>query len=478
MPTNSSPDRSNYDPACQCIPCQRIRQLDEAARGADETVSVTNEATPNFWRAWDDFDFNNPGEDRTGQPYAGAGVTGLSERERLEQRERQRRENEARHTAEQRRRTQETSILEVIEAPSACQFCGNETEPFAINGHLACEPCYERECLRLYHCHGCQNRLDTNHIYNFENQRYCNRCIRTRQDYCHGCGTVAASGTMSRDSRQRAMCGECYRPEWKPTEWKPDSNTYHLIPKDFTYGIELETSVSENYTRLEGKTAWGCVPEASTSGREFISPVMSGDAGLTELKNFIAKWGDDWEVDAYCGTHIHIGLSQFNMEQKRRIAYGYYCMWQFVADLIGPARTQNSMCGRPQWTLGDLMGAGDIEDFAEARDRFEFVNWRSLLKYGTIEIRCLKGTLDVELITAWLRWHCKFIKKCASLNMKALAKGMADPNKFGNELDPDVVNTLRRRMGVRTDEVPARVARGTRRNAIPAEAIFGSGRGR
>ena len=347
-------------------------------------------------------------------------------------------------------------VLHIVECAETCTICGTVSEPFGIEDRLVCEPCYRAEIRRLYCCTQCGNNLSPGDHFDFtpEGQqtpnRYCRNCIRSHQDYCQGCGGIGPLNSMRRDTRQRATCRSCYRPEWKPTEWKPERNSYHKVPRGFTYGIELETSSSENYADLEGNTSWGCVPEASTSGREFVSPVLRGDAGLTELANFVEKWGEEWEVDNYCGTHIHIGLHKFSLDQKRRIAYAYHCAWGFIGQMIGPQRSQNSMCGGPQWTLADLMMAGDIEDFAEARDRFEFVNWRSLLKYGTIEIRCLKGTLSVELISAWIQWHCKFIKKVAGMSMGKLQRQMSEnATRFCTDVAPDLVDDLNDRMGVR-----------------------------
>lgn len=427
---------------CDCDGCRRIRDLDAAASAAGPVDS------PDDW-GLDDWML-----DENDAPRAVAvAPSSLSNAERAVRDF----SNAARVIADASlRNPTRPDVLQIVEAAERCSDCGIVAEPYAIEDRLVCEGCYGVAVRRLYTCYGCQNHLAPGDVYDFipegdeDSHRYCRDCIRSLQDYCNGCGQIAPRNSMRRDSRSRCMCRGCYRPEWKPGEWKPERNSYNLVPRGFTYGVELETSSSENYADLEGKTSWGCVPEASTSGREFVSPILKGDAGLTELTNFIAKWGDDWEVDNYCGTHIHIGLHKFSLDQKRRIAYAYHCAWGFIAEMIGPQRSQNSMCGAPQWTLADLMMAGDIEDFAEARDRFEFVNWRSLLKYGTIEIRCLKGTLSVELISAWIQWHCKFIKKVASMSMGKLQKQLAEnANNFCQQIDPAVVENLNSRMGVR-----------------------------
>ena len=427
---------------CDCDGCRRIRDLDSAASVAGEPEDFS----PSDW-GLDDWMLDENDSPRPAAPQVAPSNFARTVRDFSAA---------AEVIAAASRANSRPDVLQIVEAAERCSDCGITAEPYAVEDRLVCEGCYRAAISRLYSCHQCSTHLQPGDCYDFiqpgeqESFRYCRDCIRQLQDYCNGCGNIGPRNSMRRDTRGRCMCRGCYRPEWKQGEWKPERNTYNLVPRGFTYGVELETSNSENYADLEGQTSWGCVPEASTSGREFVSPVLKGDAGLQEVANFIQKWGDEWEVDNYCGTHIHIGLHKFSLDQKRRIAYAYHCAWSFIAAMIGPQRSQNSMCGAPQWTLADLMMAGDIEDFAEARDRFEFVNWRSLLKYGTIEIRCLKGTLDANLINPWIRWHCNFIKKVASMSMGKLQKAMStDANLFCEQIDPAVVEQLHQRMGVR-----------------------------
>jgi hypothetical protein len=67
------------------------------------------------------------------------------------------------------------------------------------------------------------------------------------------------------------------------------------------------------------------------------------------------------------------------------------------------------MCGSPQYTLADIRRAEHIEDFAEMRDRFEFVNWRSYFRHGSLEVRILHGSLNQTEICNWIRLHALFI---------------------------------------------------------------------
>jgi hypothetical protein len=67
------------------------------------------------------------------------------------------------------------------------------------------------------------------------------------------------------------------------------------------------------------------------------------------------------------------------------------------------------MCGTPQYGLEDIKAAEHFEDFAETRDRFEFVNWRAYLCHGSIEVRVYQGSLDAHEICNWVSIHARFI---------------------------------------------------------------------
>lgn len=330
-----------------------------------------------------------------------------------------------------------------------CMRCGVVTSDlYAYRMDILCEECYCEATQTDLFCAGCQGPMNPYENFRVESLSYCPGCARGRLDMCSHCGVCADQGTMRRPN-ERPVCGSCYQPEWTPGEWESQDNTFEEISERFTFGIELETSRSDNFVDLEGNTLWGCVPETSTSGKEFVSPVLKGDKGLEEVQLFIREWGSDWTVNSHCGTHIHIGLHALTLEQKRQVAYGYLKAWPFIKNLIGSRRAGNSMCGSPQWDLGDLMNADDIEDFAAARDRFEFVNWRSLLKYGTIEIRCLQGTLDYSLIKAWTCWHVAFIERASGMASYKLRSRMENAEEFCESVQPEHLETIRNKLGTR-----------------------------
>jgi hypothetical protein len=67
------------------------------------------------------------------------------------------------------------------------------------------------------------------------------------------------------------------------------------------------------------------------------------------------------------------------------------------------------MCGSPQYSASDIREAEHVEDFVEGRDRFEYVNLRSYLSHGSIEIRAYRGSLSTREICNWVALHARFV---------------------------------------------------------------------
>jgi hypothetical protein len=74
------------------------------------------------------------------------------------------------------------------------------------------------------------------------------------------------------------------------------------------------------------------------------------------------------------------------------------------------------MCGTPQYSGADVRASEHFEDFAEARDRFEFVNWRAYLCHGSIEVRLYGASIDAEEICGWVSIHARFIDAVKDLS--------------------------------------------------------------
>jgi hypothetical protein len=117
----------------------------------------------------------------------------------------------------------------------------------------------------------------------------------------------------------------------------------------------------------------------------------------------------DWHVNSSCGLHVHIDARDLSSDQALQVAYAYRRSYPLWKKFVGRDRATNSMCGSPQYSARDIRDTEHIEDFAESRDRFEFVNWRSYLRHGSIEIRMYRGSLRAREVCNWVILHACFV---------------------------------------------------------------------
>jgi len=322
-------------------------------------------------------------------------------------------------------------IFEPFLTRTDCAACEidftDHSPPYVYEGRSYCLSCVTQrvERSRLAPCAGCGSDMSRHALQRHNGEEYCENCLRERIDICHCCNSSDDLDNMHRNVDGYPICDSCYSPEWETSRWNSPT-TYKEIPCGITFGIELETSICPRYQTLEGKTKWGCVREASTAGKEFISPILYGDAGLNEIESFIGDNASSWEVNGDCGTHIHLSMRGWGLEEKGKVAFAFREL-QGVFQALLRDRMANSMCGVCDWVIADLECSEDIEDFAMTTDKFNWLNIRPLLRQDTIEIRLLKGTLDPKLIRAWIVFCVKIMHFASSLTWDDLATKMKSP---------------------------------------------------
>ena len=243
------------------------------------------------------------------------------------------------------------------------------------------------------------------------NHNHCEECFEQSYFLCSGCRTSFVRDSM-RGWAGDPFCENCFgnADVWKSQPWEGVATGFDRVGSERCYGVELETERCEGYRELQRHTKWGCVYECSTPGREFVSPILQGDAGFDEIRKMCSIADDlDWTVNRACGLHVHIDARDLTSDQMLQVVYAYrrsYPLWKRFVDR---RRGENSMCGSPQYSPQDVRDAEHIEDFAESRDRFEFVNWRAYLRHGSIEIRLYHGSLKAREVCNWVALHARFV---------------------------------------------------------------------
>ena len=218
---------------------------------------------------------------------------------------------------------------------------------------------------------------------------------------------------------------------------KPQDSAAEAI----TFGVEIETTVpgasgieigilNRSRNPLAGRlaltgemvtaplcsgAAWVAERDSSIRARdgreacEFVSPVLSGTAGVENLLAF-AAWAKSVgaNVNGSCGLHITVGVKSIigTDDQAAMAAFArklaHITRWhaRSLYGQTGTGRHLNSQCFPFTEEVGDLMREMEDADCeavrltTSARCGRGMVNFRRLFTHGVIEFRLFAGTLN------------------------------------------------------------------------------------
>lgn len=171
---------------------------------------------------------------------------------------------------------------------------------------------------------------------------------------------------------------------------------------------------------------WKVVPDGSVSnGCEVVSPVLTGDDGLTEVRTvagILRTAGAT--VNKTCGMHIHIGVDNAltTIEMARVIME--HQRWQAAFDaLLTTDRLRNSAevykgntnyarkRTRPQAVrLANNWNTMPLRDISRHETRYFALNVNAFYKYGTFEVRSHQGSTNGKNATAWIAFNTAFMQ--------------------------------------------------------------------
>ena len=185
------------------------------------------------------------------------------------------------------------------------------------------------------------------------------------------------------------------------------------------FGIELETDcgrVSESYA-FDGKD------DGSIDGTEFVSHKLRGDAGLNEVKSFMAS-GDCVEVSDSCGFHLHADMSGMNDRERYAVFAAFAVTEGKWRRKVNSDRNGNSYCrsleGDVFYSILEAEANGDsFYGFAEDRDRYYWMNVSAYAKHSTFENRLHHGTWSYCEVEGWIKLNLRFIEAARTLRFWA-----------------------------------------------------------
>ena len=294
-----------------------------------------------------------------------------------------------------------------------------------------CRDCYDE---LFFHCEACGLEERSNSAYNSSSgDSYCEDCYNDQYCTCCACETE-----ISRDeafnNNNGCYCESCYNDgpnaEWDFGRFYPTNPTYVRIRSTVKFGIELETSECPDHNSIEGCTVFGCKPDGSISGQEFVSPPLWGDEGLDKVSEFCALANNNgFKVDNSCGYHLHLNASDLTVAQLKAVAYAYLKTYDVWSSFVRPTRRTNHYCRQiTDWNRHDLNRINDQigwNQFVSEQDRYVWFNVSSYRVHKTFEIRLHTSTLNKNKVCNWIMAHARFVDYVKNMSFAQIDRKFA-----------------------------------------------------
>ena len=206
-----------------------------------------------------------------------------------------------------------------------------------------------------------------------------------------------------------------------------------LRKADGDFGVEIECEGAKLVPVDDG--GWESKHDGSLRGVfphgaiewVFAKP-LSLEKSITALNYLIRKQKIGKAEPAFSfrtSTHVHINMQQATENQLCAMIYTYCLIEELLVNYAGPSRKANRFC----LSIND--GEGILDYFMhvfkigapalrinENEVRYAALNIASLRKFGSLEVRLMRGTMDLEVMTTWL---------CSLSSLRNFAFGMENP---------------------------------------------------
>lgn len=186
-------------------------------------------------------------------------------------------------------------------------------------------------------------------------------------------------------------------------------------PVEGDVGIEIECE-GKGFNAVDN-ALWRSEDDGSLRGRfpdsrvEYVLqkpiPIDTVKFALEELTKVIPKAVPDFSFRT--SVHVHVNVQDMGEEQIQNYVYTYLLLEEALFSFCGNTRKANRFCLRLQdadYAMSYLKplfrnGPSFITKMDENQTRYAAINLAAMRKYGSIEFRGMRGTLDINTLTVW-----------------------------------------------------------------------------
>lgn len=193
---------------------------------------------------------------------------------------------------------------------------------------------------------------------------------------------------------------------------------YEIFGKNHVAGdVGLEIECEGKGFKEVFSEYWSCEDDGSLRGRfpatriEYVLnkpiPVEEVKKAVIELKENIPGAVPDFSFRT--SVHAHVNVLDMTSHQILSFIYTYLLLEEPLMNFCGKERKGNRFCLRYQDADGMTKlleslftkGVENLELWDEIHIRYAAMNLAAIKKYGSIEFRGMRGTLDEELLNIW-----------------------------------------------------------------------------
>ncbi len=174
-------------------------------------------------------------------------------------------------------------------------------------------------------------------------------------------------------------------------------------------GVNLPVKDFKYWIQTNDPSLRGVYPESCC---EYVlgEPVLYNEvkSAITELTDAAKEVGTQFKFSFRCSTHVHLNVQTLTEPELYSLIYLYLILEEPLMNFCGKERKHNRFCLRLQDAeyllvyVNDLVKRGVIKSRPEEGNlRYSALNLASIHKYGSIEFRGMRGTLDLGTLSNW-----------------------------------------------------------------------------
>ena len=195
---------------------------------------------------------------------------------------------------------------------------------------------------------------------------------------------------------------------------------YELLgkaPSNGTFGVEIEV---EGANLCPPTPGWKSTRDGSLRGRypdQACEYVFEKPESLATSIRMVHQLGEAMkdnhsrlDFSFRTSTHVHVNAQHLTYPQFLAFLYTSVLMENVLMNFCGDERINNRFCLRIQdaeyyvENLKDLFrNRGNIRHINEDHLRYTAINIGSVPRYGSVEFRGMRGTLDKDVLIPWLK---------------------------------------------------------------------------